>query len=157
MNKQELQELKRIQNYFGEHCKTPFEHWAFSFLDGIIKSIDGGVQEYDKRLRDAYEWWHYLIPSMENNRLMKKYYPNEPTGSPRFFMDTDKLRIYMLENGIEQDAAPAKAVEATGVQQRMTYGTIQEELNWLRTIFNEAGEYGAGNVVLGRIKSYSKT
>ena len=33
-------ELKKIRNYFGEHDKTGFEHWAYSFLDSFIKAID---------------------------------------------------------------------------------------------------------------------
>jgi hypothetical protein len=58
---------------------------------------------YEKMLRDAYEWWHYLTSKEENDRLAKKYFPEVKTvdGYPRFFMDTDKLRIYCLENGID--------------------------------------------------------
>jgi len=37
MTKEEIKELKRIRVYFGEHDKTIFEHWAYSFLDKLIK------------------------------------------------------------------------------------------------------------------------
>ena len=52
-------------------------------------------------IKRAYEWWEYGISQDENQRLFKKYYPNEPTGYPRFFMDTDKARIYCLEHGLD--------------------------------------------------------
>jgi hypothetical protein len=32
------QDLKRIRDYFGENDRTPFEHWAYSFLDKLIKT-----------------------------------------------------------------------------------------------------------------------
>lgn len=60
---------------------------------------------YEKLLRTAYEWWEYGLSHSANNRLIKKYYPNENTGYPRYFMDTDKLRIYCLEHGINVPVA----------------------------------------------------
>ena len=36
---EEVKDLKRIRNYFGEHDKTIFEHWAYSYLDNILKRI----------------------------------------------------------------------------------------------------------------------
>jgi hypothetical protein len=36
---EEVKDLKRIRNYFGEHDKTLFEHWAYSYLDNILKRI----------------------------------------------------------------------------------------------------------------------
>ncbi len=65
-----------------------------------FKSPSVKEDEYEKLLRDAYEWWEYGISTDENKRLIKKYYPNEKTGYPRFFMDTDKLKIYCTEKNI---------------------------------------------------------
>lgn len=36
---EEVKDLKRIRNYFGEHDKTLFEHWAYSYLDNVLKRI----------------------------------------------------------------------------------------------------------------------
>ena len=36
---EEVKDLKRVRNYFGEHDKTLFEHWAYSYLDNILKRI----------------------------------------------------------------------------------------------------------------------
>ncbi len=36
----DMKKLTLVRNYFGEHDKTQFEHWAYSFLDEIIKSKD---------------------------------------------------------------------------------------------------------------------
>ncbi len=36
---EEVKALKRVRNYFGEHDKTLFEHWAYSYLDNILKWI----------------------------------------------------------------------------------------------------------------------
>lgn len=38
-NKNIIRELKRIRNYFGEHSKTQFEHWAYWYLDRHIKQM----------------------------------------------------------------------------------------------------------------------
>ncbi|MHB8871653.1 MAG: hypothetical protein ACYC5G_04325 [Candidatus Doudnabacteria bacterium] len=40
-----ITELKRIRNYFGEHDKTQFEHFAYSFLDNHIKEMLAIQQE----------------------------------------------------------------------------------------------------------------
>lgn len=32
-----IDDLKRLRNYFGEHDKTAFEHWAYSILNKEIK------------------------------------------------------------------------------------------------------------------------
>ena len=32
----ELKDLKRVRNYFGEHDVSPIEHFAYSFLDGLL-------------------------------------------------------------------------------------------------------------------------
>lgn len=32
--------LLKIQNYFGEHDTTPFEHWAFGALDALLSKPD---------------------------------------------------------------------------------------------------------------------
>jgi hypothetical protein len=36
---EEVKDLKRVRNYFGEHDKTLFEQWAYSYLDNILKRI----------------------------------------------------------------------------------------------------------------------
>ena len=36
---EEVKDIKRIRNYFGEHDRTLFEHWAYSYLDNILKRI----------------------------------------------------------------------------------------------------------------------
>ena len=36
---EEVKDLKRVRNYFGDHDKTLFEHWAYSYLDNILKRI----------------------------------------------------------------------------------------------------------------------
>ncbi len=36
---EEVKDLKRVRNYFGEHDKTLFEHWAYLYLDNILKRI----------------------------------------------------------------------------------------------------------------------
>ena len=36
---EEVKDLKRVRNYFGEHDKTLFEHWAYSYLGNILKRI----------------------------------------------------------------------------------------------------------------------
>lgn len=36
---EEVKDLKKIRNYFGEHDKTLFEHWAYSCLDDVLKRI----------------------------------------------------------------------------------------------------------------------
>lgn len=36
--------LKKIRNYFGEHDKTPFENWAFVYLDNMIRRGFAPVQ-----------------------------------------------------------------------------------------------------------------
>ena len=36
---EEVKDLKRVRNYFGEHDKTLFEHWVYSYLDNILKRI----------------------------------------------------------------------------------------------------------------------
>lgn len=38
-----VNEIKKIRDYFGEHDKTPFEHWAYRFLDTLGKRLDGSV------------------------------------------------------------------------------------------------------------------
>ena len=35
----EVKDLKRLRNYFGENDSTLFEHWAYAFLDSIVKRI----------------------------------------------------------------------------------------------------------------------
>lgn len=35
MNK--INDILKIRNYFGEHDKTPFEHWAYNFLDKLAQ------------------------------------------------------------------------------------------------------------------------
>lgn len=37
---EEVKDLKRIRNYFGEHDKTLFEHCAYSYLDNVLKRIN---------------------------------------------------------------------------------------------------------------------
>lgn len=32
----EREGLIKIRNYFGEHDKTPFEHWAYNFLNKLL-------------------------------------------------------------------------------------------------------------------------
>ena len=44
MDKQK--DILKIRNYFGEHDKTPFEHWAYTFLDELAKEsnqVQAGV------------------------------------------------------------------------------------------------------------------
>jgi hypothetical protein len=36
LNKETIDNIRRIRNYFGENDKTLFEHWAYSFLDSIL-------------------------------------------------------------------------------------------------------------------------
>lgn len=47
LTESELQELKKIRNYFGEHDKTSFEHSAFDFLNNLINSAteEVGIKE----------------------------------------------------------------------------------------------------------------
>lgn len=48
--------LKRLRNYFGENDRTPFEHWAFTFLTKLSKSVaipkqqDTPVSEVEERI-----------------------------------------------------------------------------------------------------------
>ena len=37
---EEVKDLKRIRNYFGENDKTLFEHLAYSYLDNVLKRIN---------------------------------------------------------------------------------------------------------------------
>lgn len=36
---EEAKDLKRIRNYFGQHDKTSFEHWAYAYLDKVLMRI----------------------------------------------------------------------------------------------------------------------
>ena len=36
---EEVKDLKIVRNYFGKHDKTLFEHWAYSYLNDILKRI----------------------------------------------------------------------------------------------------------------------
>lgn len=38
-SEEDMQSLIKIRNYFGENDNTSFEHFAYSFLDGIIKQF----------------------------------------------------------------------------------------------------------------------
>ena len=38
VSSKDIQDLKVIRNYFGEHSETIFEHFAYSFLDELIKT-----------------------------------------------------------------------------------------------------------------------
>jgi len=64
-----------------------------------INSMPEEKEAHDALLREAYEWWEYYLSKAENDRLVRKYYPEVTTqdGYPRFFMDEDKLKIYLQE------------------------------------------------------------
>lgn len=39
ITEQEIKDLKRIRNYFGEHDVTMLEHLAYSELDKLVKKL----------------------------------------------------------------------------------------------------------------------
>nr|WP_298655642.1 hypothetical protein [uncultured Flavobacterium sp.] len=39
ISEQELKDLKRVRNYFGEHDKTMFEHAAYAIVDNVVKKL----------------------------------------------------------------------------------------------------------------------
>ena len=40
ITQEDLKNLKRIRNYFGEHDKTLFEHSAYSILDSLLHKLE---------------------------------------------------------------------------------------------------------------------
>lgn len=102
--------IKGIKGEFYP-CKADIFEKTYEPADIPLSSLSGvqGLETNTQLLRDAYEWWEYLISRSENDRLIKKYYPDEKSagGYPRFFMDTDKLKIYCAEKGIELPSTPS--------------------------------------------------
>src|SRR5687768_12809950 len=50
--------LLKLRDYFGENDKTPFQHWAFHFLDNMIKgkaTVSGKEGTIEKELLEALE------------------------------------------------------------------------------------------------------
>jgi len=47
ITKEEIEFLKQLKNYFGEHDKTLFEHKAYPMLDNIVKKLN--IQPVIKR------------------------------------------------------------------------------------------------------------
>lgn len=43
ISEQEIKDLKRIRNYFGEHDKTQLEHLAYSELDNLLKKLNEAI------------------------------------------------------------------------------------------------------------------
>jgi len=39
LHEEEIQNLKRIRNYFGEHDKNMLEHMAYAMLDKLVKNL----------------------------------------------------------------------------------------------------------------------
>jgi hypothetical protein len=48
-----INDLKRMRDYFGEHDKHPFEHWAFGFLDCLCKMLNAEQELKKERRKDA--------------------------------------------------------------------------------------------------------
>jgi hypothetical protein len=40
ITQEDLKNLKRVRNYFGEHDKTLFEHRAYSILDSLLRKLE---------------------------------------------------------------------------------------------------------------------
>lgn len=40
ITKEEVEFLKQLKNYFGEHDKTMFEHKAYAMLDRLVKKLN---------------------------------------------------------------------------------------------------------------------
>lgn len=48
--------IKKLREYFGEHDKTPFEHWAFNFFTSLMKHQTKWLEENDvaqMRMRES--------------------------------------------------------------------------------------------------------
>ena len=39
LDEEEVRNLKRVRNYFGEHDKTMLEHMAYALLDKVVKNL----------------------------------------------------------------------------------------------------------------------
>lgn len=39
-NRFDLYNAKRLRNYFGEKDASTFEHWAYSYIDSIVKCLE---------------------------------------------------------------------------------------------------------------------
>jgi len=63
ITQQELDSLKRVRNYFGEHDITPFEHAAYKILDDLFKKLQ------DQRLRNCVD---DVLPDDKDS--MKEHY-----------------------------------------------------------------------------------
>src|SRR5688572_2357277 len=37
ITQEQLQDLKRLRDYFLTHDETPFEHWAYSFVNNLLQ------------------------------------------------------------------------------------------------------------------------
>lgn len=60
--------LKKIRNYFGEHDKTPFENWAFVYLDNMIRRgfapVQPPVSVEEKKHEKTWEEFRDLFKSL---------------------------------------------------------------------------------------------
>lgn len=55
-----LSELKRIRNHFGENDASTFNHWAYAYLDELMKTI---LNEGNQKLRFAQFCMDYVRPA----------------------------------------------------------------------------------------------
>lgn len=56
LTEQDIQDIKEIRNYFGEHDKTLFEHKAYSVLDGIVKKWEPKTEcKHENKMLNA-DW-----------------------------------------------------------------------------------------------------
>lgn len=63
-------DLKKVRNYFGEHDRTPFEHFAYGFLDNILKQTQNSTNipvdkaeliKFATYLKETYPVWFDFI------------------------------------------------------------------------------------------------
>ncbi len=72
MNKEDkLAGLRRVRNYFGEHDKILFEHWAYNFINEIMKDYKTESPKVDAEevhidvVKDLTEDLHYAKLDIE--------------------------------------------------------------------------------------------
>lgn len=54
ITKEEIEFLKQLKNYFGEHDKTLFEHKAYPVLDSLVKKLN--IQPVSCSAIDIVKW-----------------------------------------------------------------------------------------------------